>query len=163
MLNKKEIKDIQSLSRKKFRDELKLFLAEGPKIVRELSLLIPGQVERIYATDEWIQENRELAESMPLTLINEVELGKISQLQTPNQALALVRQMEAKVPDASKFTLYLDGIQDPGNFGTIIRLADWFGIRDIVCGPGCADQYNPKVIQSTMASIARVNIYEDKD
>ena len=162
MLTKKEIKDIQSLSRKKFRDELKLFLAEGPKIVKELALLIPGKIDHIYATEEWINEYKDLQNTIQVTAIKDFELEKISQLQTPNQALALIRQLDSEVPDAVSFTLYLDGIQDPGNFGTIIRLADWFGIKDVVCGPGCADPYNPKVVQSTMASIARVNIYEDK-
>jgi TrmH family RNA methyltransferase len=71
--------------------------------------------------------------------------------------------MENRPPDTSHFLLYLDTIQDPGNLGTIIRIADWFGIRDIVCSSGCVDQYNPKVVQATMASIARVNVYEDKD
>lgn len=162
MLSKKEIKDIQSLSHKKFREALKLFIAEGPKIITEFLAIMPSQIERIYATKEWI-ETQKLHASVPVTEVKPEELEKISQLQTPHQVLAVIRQFENWKPDNSGFVLYLDTIQDPGNFGTIIRIADWFNIKNIVCSEGCADQYNSKVIQSTMASIARVNIYQDED
>jgi TrmH family RNA methyltransferase len=158
MLNKKEVKDIQSLGHKKFRDEAKLFIAEGPKIVRELIDIIPGQIEKIYATAEWLRENKTGVEVIEAS---ETELERISQLHTPNQVLAVIRYFNDHEPDASSFSLYLDAIQDPGNFGTIIRIADWFAIKNIICGQGCADLYSPKVIQSTMASIARVNVWYD--
>lgn len=162
MLSKKEIKDIQSLSHKKFRDELNLFVAEGPKIVGELVELIPQQIEKVYAVKSWIEANQSLTQRTDLVEVSNSELERLSQLQTPNQVIALIKKLPAKKPDASAFTLYLDTIQDPGNFGTIIRIADWFGIDDIVCTSGCADLYNSKVVQSTMASIARVNVYYDE-
>jgi TrmH family RNA methyltransferase len=160
MLSKKEIKDIQSLSHKKFRDELKLFVAEGPKIVHELLQLVPEHIEKIYAVKGWEQQSEAFVLFEEIT---EIELGRITQLQTPNQVLAVLRQWEEAplAPSGSKFILYLDAIQDPGNMGTIIRIADWFGISHIVCGPGCADSFHPKVVQSTMASIARVTIEND--
>ena len=159
MLSKKVLKDIQSLGLKKCREETGLFVAEGPKTVEELIRLIPEQIETVYATEKW---------ELPFTTydrfvrISQEELERISQLQTPNQVLATVKQFPLKKPDVNNFVLYLDTIQDPGNFGTIIRIADWFGIQDIICSFGCADRYNPKVIQSTMASIARVNVFYDK-
>jgi TrmH family RNA methyltransferase len=160
MLSKKEIKDIQSLSHKKFRDELKLFVAEGPKIVHELIQLVPDHIEKIYAVKGWDQPKEAF---VPFEEISEIELGRITQLQTPNLVLAVVRQWnEAPLaPVGGDFILYLDAIQDPGNLGTIIRIADWFGISRIVCGPGCADSFHPKVVQSTMASIARVTVKND--
>jgi TrmH family RNA methyltransferase len=157
MLSKKVLKDIQSLSLKKNRDETGLFIAEGPKVVEELLQAVPDQVQAVYATVDWAR-GREGVE-----VINEGELERLSALKTPNQVVAVLRKMENYPPDTSRFLLYLDTIQDPGNLGTIIRIADWFGIRDIVCSIGCADQYNPKVVQATMASIARINVYEDKD
>ncbi|HEU4633412.1 MAG TPA: RNA methyltransferase [Flavisolibacter sp.] len=162
MLSKKEIKDIQSLGLKKHREEMKLFVAEGPKIVKELVQLVPSQLQRVYALDKWIEENKELVDPSRLTAISEAELERISQLQTPNNVLAVLKQFEHPEPDSSSFTLYLDTIQDPGNFGTIVRIADWFGIKNMVCTSGCADLYSPKVVQSTMASIARVHVFYDE-
>jgi len=163
MLNKKEVKDIQSLNQKKFRDGLGLFIAEGPKIVAELAATAPAQVHRIYALQSWADAHADLMRSLPLTVVNDIDLARISQLQTPNGAVAVLRTFAPAPPLPDVFTLYLDTIQDPGNMGTIIRIADWFGIRQIVCSAGCADRYNPKVVQSTMASLARVNIVEDAD
>lgn len=159
MLSKKLVKDIQSLGHKKWRDAARLFIAEGPKIINELIELIPQQFEQVYATPEWTHSNA----GVPVTVISEEELEKISSLKTPHQVLAVIRQFTIKEPNAPLFTLYLDTIQDPGNFGTIIRIADWFGVQNIVCSSGCADMYNPKVVQSSMASIARVNIFYDED
>lgn len=163
MLNKKEIKDIQSLSHKKARTETRLFLAEGPKIVAELLEIVPQQIQKIYALESWLKANPK-AEKFSFEIINETELERISQLQTPNQVLAVCKQWQGKEPDAGKdFCLYLDTVQDPGNLGTIIRIADWFGVKNIVCSKDCAEQYNPKVVQSTMASIARVNVFYDEE
>jgi TrmH family RNA methyltransferase len=162
MLSKKEIKDIQSLSHKKFRDALNLFVAEGPKIVTELIELIPRQIEKIYALKEWIASNESLSQKVNVVEVDDLELERLSQLQTPNQVIAVIRKLPSTKPGGDSFTLYLDTIQDPGNFGTIVRIADWFGIDNIVCTNGCADLYNPKVVQSTMASIARVNVYYDE-
>jgi len=162
MLSKNEIKDIQSLSHKKFRDELKLFIAEGPKMVGELVELIPVQIEKVYAIQEWIQSNKSLLQKTNVVEVNSMELERLSHLQTPNQVIAVIKKPVPEKPDTSLFTLYLDRIQDPGNFGTIVRIADWFGVKHIVCSPGCADLYNPKVVQSSMASIARVNVFYDE-
>ena len=161
MLSKKVIKDIQSLSLKKYREATGLFIAEGPKVVTELYNEIPVQFEAIYATEEWIRHNPDIKTSI---LVADIELEKISQHQSPNQVVAVIRQFEIKEPaPENNYIIYLDTIQDPGNMGTIIRIADWFGLKDIVCSPGCADLYNPKVVQSTMGSIARVNVWYDND
>lgn len=162
MLSKREIKDIQSLSHKKFREALKLFVAEGPKIVSELIALIPTQVEKLYAVSDWIRSNETILHNVAVVEISEAELERISQLQTPNKVVAVIKQFPSEKPSSS-FVLYLDAVQDPGNFGTIIRIADWFGIKDVVCTEGCADLYNPKVVQSTMASMARVNVFYDEE
>lgn len=163
MLSKKEVKDIQSLSHKKAREESGLFIAEGPKIVAELMALIPGQVQKIYALKEWLAENNQV-NSFSFEEVRASELERVSQLHTPNQVVAVVKMKAAVIPDASKdFCLYLDTIQDPGNVGTIIRIADWFGLNHVVCSKDCADVYNPKVVQATMASIARINCYYDNE
>lgn len=157
MLGKKVVKDIESLRLKKYRDETETFVAEGPKTVEELMSLVPQQVMHVFATEEWAKGRS------GVQIVSEAELARLSSLKTPNQVVAVLKQFQSKQPDASGFKLYLDTIQDPGNFGTIIRIADWFGVKDIVCSVGCADLYNPKVVQATMASIARVNVFYDKD
>jgi TrmH family RNA methyltransferase len=164
MLSKKEVKDIQSLGHKKHRNETKLFIAEGPKIVNELIELVPDQIIRVYALREWIINHKgRLHDDFDVIEASLTDLARLTQLQTPNQVLAVIRQFEVNEPFATAFTLYLDAIQDPGNMGTIIRIADWFNVKSIVCSAGCADCYNPKVIQSTMASIARISIYYEND
>lgn len=162
MLSKKEIKDIQSLDQKKLRTAQGVFVAEGPKIVGELLQLIPDRIVKIYAVDAWAAEHGHLKKLVQI--INETELEKIAHTKTPNQVLALVRQWPQQEPLLdTQFCLYLDAVQDPGNFGTLIRIADWFGVPHMVCSAGCADLYNPKVVQSSMASIARVAVYYDED
>lgn len=157
MLSKKVLKDIQSLGLKKYRDESRLFLAEGPKVVEELMLALPQAVQQVYALEGWAGGRQ------GVEIISEAELQKISALHTPNQVVAVFQQLQSREPAGDSFTLYLDTIQDPGNLGTIIRIADWFGVRHLVCSPGCADLYNPKVVQATMASLARVNVFLDKE
>ncbi|MDQ3683945.1 MAG: RNA methyltransferase, partial [Bacteroidota bacterium] len=158
MLNKSEIKDIASLAYKKQRDETGLFVAEGPKIVSEFLHYIPGQIKKIYATHDWADKNEVLINNISLSIISQIELEKISKLKTPKQVVAVLEKTNPQEPFITdEIGLYLDTIQDPGNFGTIVRIADWFGIKSIVCSEGCADLYNAKVIQSSMASIARVN------
>jgi len=162
MLGKKEIKDIQSLGRKKERDATNLFVAEGPKIVAELAALLPRQLQMIYATEDWAAAHGAGVDPARLQVIAPFELEKISQLQTPNGVLAVFQKLPP-VQRTGEFVIYLDAIQDPGNFGTIIRIADWFGVSSLVCSAGCADLYNPKVVQSTMASIARVHVLYDEE
>lgn len=160
MLGKQKAKDIQSLGQKKQRDEEGLFIAEGPKIVAELLQAVPYNVQEVYAVKEWIKDNAYLR-TTNLIEVTEQELGKISQLKTPNQVLAVVKKFEAgsEVDIKGKISLLLDTIQDPGNLGTIIRTADWFGVHQVICSKDCADVYNPKVVQATMGSLARVNVF----
>jgi len=161
MLVKSKVKYIQSLGQKKFRQQEGVFIAEGPKLVNELLTEHSGSVLEVFAIKNWIEANGRLATNCDLTEITEGELEKISQLTTPNQVLAIIKQSTPIKPVAEKekFILVLDGIQDPGNLGTIIRIADWFGVQHIVCSEDSADSYNPKVVQSTMGSIGRVNVF----
>lgn len=162
MLSKNEIKYIQSLGHKKRRDEERLFLMEGSKMVAELLAQHASQIMRLYATEIFFQQHPAARQIQQHHVISDDELARISQLQTPNQALALLNYFPEHPTDlpATEWTLALDGIRDPGNLGTIIRLADWFGIRHVICSPDCADIYNPKVVQATMGSIMRVNMIE---
>jgi TrmH family RNA methyltransferase len=158
MLSKNVLKDIQSLSLKKHRDERRVFVAEGPKVVEELMQTAPGQIETIYAVEEWAKGKT----FGNLQVVAEHELQILSGLKTANKAVAVVKQFSSSQPSDNGFVLYLDAVQDPGNFGTIVRIADWFGVKDVVCNKGCADLYNPKVVQATMASIGRVNVFYDE-
>ena len=161
MLGKSRLKYIQSLGQKKHRDEEGLFLAEGPKIVEELLQEHPDIVDEVFGLPSWIETRKDAPGLYPVTPVTPEELARISQLQTPNQVLAVLRQFPPKPVGqlTGSLTLALDAIRDPGNLGTIIRIADWFGIPRIVCSRDCADQYNPKVVQSSMGSIGRVQLH----
>jgi TrmH family RNA methyltransferase len=163
MLSKNKIKWIRSLEIKKIRDAEKLFVAEGHKIVCEL-LESSFSTVALYATDQWYKKNSHLKKKFPKEseFINETELQKISFLKTPQEVIAIATIPDSKLNTqllSNKLSIALDTIQDPGNLGTIIRLADWFGINNIICSPDTADAFNPKVIQSTMGAIFRVNIH----
>lgn len=160
MLSKSKVKYIQTLGHKKFRDKDRLFIAEGPKLVNEVLSSEKVVINEIFAVKEWIVGNSSFDGKAAVTEVSQQELEKISQLATPNKVLALVNYLEEEnlKRDTTKIILALDTIQDPGNLGTIVRLADWFGINQVVCSYECADIYNPKVVQSTMGSIARVNV-----
>jgi len=156
MLSRNEVKYIQSLSHKKQRQQAGEFIAEGPKIFAELlrSGYIISKLYHLESFDLHVA-HREIE----TRLITEEELGRISQLETPNQVLAVVRmKTEIQVPVTEGWMLALDGIQDPGNLGTIIRIADWFGIHTILCSADTVELYNPKVIQSTMGSFVRTQL-----
>ncbi|MCY7420883.1 MAG: RNA methyltransferase [Chitinophagaceae bacterium] len=155
MLSKNEVKYIQSLCHKRQRNADEVFVAEGPKLVQEL-LLAKVDIVQIYGMKHWIEMQQ--TPSINVTEITETELEKISQLQTPNQVVLIARQqLPANEPEIkNQCILALDGIQDPGNLGTILRIADWFGIKQVVCSLDCVDFYNSKVVQSTMGSISRV-------
>jgi TrmH family RNA methyltransferase len=161
MLVKQKIKYIQTLGQKKFRQQEGLFIAEGPKLVKELLEADLASVKEVYALKDWIDDNQQLLSKTVVTEITEMELERISQLTTPNKVVAIVQQYEVEetINVKDQITLVLDNVQDPGNLGTIIRIADWFGIQQIVCSPDSADMYNPKVVQATMGSIARVKVY----
>jgi TrmH family RNA methyltransferase len=157
MLSKNELKYIQSLCQKKQRQEEGLFIAEGAKLVDEL-LQSHYPIKKIYALQSWADTHKL---PVAVTTVTDIELEKISSLQTPNQVLAVVEQkMPSSDPQpVNELTLVLDGIQDPGNLGTIIRIADWFGIKQIVASADTVELYNPKVIQSTMGSFTRVQVW----
>jgi TrmH family RNA methyltransferase len=157
MITKNQVKYIQSLGQKNCRDADHVFIAEGPKIVNELLMAENCNVIQIYALKDWINNTKTNAE---LTEVSQDELKKISQLTTPNQVLAIAKMLNWDSDPVIKgsISLALDTIQDPGNMGTIIRLADWFGIKNIFCSLECVDVYNPKVVQASMGSITRVRI-----
>lgn len=167
MLSKTHTKYIQSLWHKKFRDESGLFIAEGPKVVMDLLTSGKFVCKEIFAVKEWMQWNEEalkVLRNIDIEEVKDFELQKISSLSTANSVVAIFekRKQNLNIATANKITLALDTIQDPGNLGTIIRIADWFGIENIICSVGCADMYNSKVVQSTMGSLGRVNIvYSD--
>ena len=157
MVSKNQIKLINSLHQKKFRQINKLFIAEGIKVIQEL-LDAQYELDQIYAT---VPLFKEVSENKK-TLISDVELKKISALTVPNNCLAVFKIPSEKVFIEKGLIVALDSIRDPGNLGTIIRICDWFGVEQIVCSQDTVDVYNPKVIQATMGSISRVNfIYTD--
>jgi TrmH family RNA methyltransferase len=163
MLSKKIVKYIQSLSHKKEREEQNCFVAEGPKVVTELLTSGNPACRILCAEREWISEHGNLLKKISkenIFEIDEIQLQKISLLKTPNKVVAVFeKKLQNSIPEFhKKLTLLLDDINDPGNLGTIIRISDWFGIENIICSPDCVDCYNPKVVQSTMGSIARVNV-----
>ncbi len=152
MLSANKIKLIQSLSKKKYRQKYNLFVVEGIKNIKEF-VFSHFLAKNIYSTEPipFLKENL-------YQLISHEELKKISFLKTPHNALALFEIPPTIFKEIKGIQLVLNEIQDPGNLGTIIRLADWFGIEQIICSKETADIYNPKVIQSTMGSLARVNV-----
>jgi len=159
MLSKSQINFIKSLDQKKHRKEQKLFLAEGVKIINEI-LLSEYKLHSIFATKEWLKNNIGKLMSKQMTEVCEIsedELKKISYLSTPNQVLGIVKMPEQNNILYSELIVALESLRDPGNLGTIIRICDWFGIKQIICSNDCVDFFNPKVIQSTMGSFIRVN------
>ncbi len=168
MISKSRIKYIRSLEQKKHRTAEGVFVAEGRKLVSDIIVFF----EPVYiaATSEWLADNRTLATDLcnrfsTLTIdeVTEDELQRISQLETPQQVLVVFRQKEdnSKMSEVAtdNLCLALDGVQNPGNLGTIVRIADWFGIRHIYCSAACADVYNPKTVQATMGAMARVKVH----
>jgi RNA methyltransferase, TrmH family len=155
-MDKNELKYIQSFAQKKHWVQETVYLIEGPKMLEE-ALKSNCEIKKIYATRAWLGCNDIGATAFEE--VDEIMLSRLSQLQTPNQAIALVYKNEIKkVDDTKQLILVLDGIQDPGNLGTIIRTADWFGIHHILVTEDTASIYNPKVIQSTMGSCFRVQV-----
>lgn len=154
-ISKNKIKFLRSLGVKKNRTKERLFIVEGEKIVKEVLQLSRQLVQEVYV--EKGIEFEELANFEAVFEITSTEASQISTFKTPNKCLALLKFPEIK-PQNTDFTLVLDQVQDPGNLGTIIRLADWFGVDDVVCSTDTADCFNPKVIQATMGSIFRVNL-----
>lgn len=163
MLSNNNIKFVNSLQLKKQRDKNGLYVIEGDKMVREY-LLSGEEVVWLFAKPEWIAslDGDMTARVQNVIPVSYDELKKISTLKTPHNSLAVVsvRRYDLSVGDlAGQLTIALDNIQDPGNLGTIIRLAGWFGINNIVCSPGCVDIYNSKVMQATMGSLLHVRVH----
>lgn len=161
-LSRNKIKLIRSLKEKKFRNEHNAFLAEGDKLVSDL--IASSKCRLVAGLPEWIEAHPDV-EADEVIMATEAELGKATFLKNPPPVIAIFHRPEydTREFDASdRLILALDGIQDPGNMGTIVRVADWFGIEHIICSPDTADIYNPKTVQATMGAVARVKaIYTD--
>lgn len=154
MLSKNRIKEIRSLERKKMRNEKRLFVAEGPKVVGDLMRVLSPRL--LLHTEEWTPEAGDYEE----IVVSGEELRHVSFLQHPQEVLGVFPMFGESLGQLPlhQLSLALDGVQDPGNLGTIIRIADWFGIGQIYCSQDTADVYNPKVVQATMGSLARVQM-----
>ena len=161
MISKNQIKYIHQLELKKFRKQEGLFIAEGHKVVGDL-LRAGFKPRQIFAVQDWITDNSSQLSVLDsqLSEVNLEELTRLSLLQHPQQVLALFPIPDEQTIPSPKnaLSILLDNVQDPGNLGTIIRIADWFGIDTIYCSLGTVDAWNPKVVQATMGSIARVHI-----
>ena len=160
MISKSLLKQIRSLEQRKFRKESGLFVAEGGKTVQDLIDLGLESIA-IIATEEWLKTHK-LNTKQNITVISEEDIKKASFLKTPQGILALFKQpvydTDLTIPE-HELCLALDNVQDPGNMGTIIRIADWFGIKHIFCSNGTVDIYNPKTVQATMGALGRVRIH----
>lgn len=151
-----KIKWIRSLQLKKFRDELNMFVVEGDKSVREALTLYPSQIELVVHTERITDLNVHNTEKITCS---ESEFKRISSLQNPQGCLAVLRKPKNEIGNIrNQLTLVLDGIQDPGNMGTVLRTADWFGIHQIICSEDTVDCYNPKVVQASMGAVLRINV-----
>ena len=160
MLSNNSIKLIASLKQKKYREQHGLFVAEGVKITNEL-LESDIKIKTLIGTPAWFSQQKITNRQIECHEVNATILKKISSLVEPNEVLSVceIPQHEIKISALkNSFSLVLDSIRDPGNLGTIIRIADWFGIKNIICSEDCVDAYNSKTIQSSMGSIGRVNI-----
>ena len=159
MLSKGKIKYIRSLEMKKFRTESRCFLAEGNKLVKDILPFF--ECELLVAKPSWMAQQGEIrAGELIATESDDIE--KASLLKTPQDVIAVFKQpnyLLDKEELKQNLSLVLDGVQDPGNLGTIVRLADWFGIKNVICSPDTADIFNPKTVQATMGAIARVKVF----
>lgn len=167
MISKSQVKYIQSLNEKKFRNQENVFVAEGPKLIKELLAADNIETVALYAIEEWWRAHETLQEMLPSAEcynISENELKRISFLVTPKYVAGIFKQpvFPTEIPFSNSLSLLLDSIQDPGNMGTIVRIADWFGIKQIIASFDSVDVFNPKVVQSTMGSMSRVKlVYND--
>ncbi|MCX6166913.1 MAG: RNA methyltransferase [Sphingobacteriales bacterium] len=165
MLSKSEIGFIKSLQQKKFRKEQALFVVEGLKSVLEF-LQSGYRIHSVYGTSTILPKLGKISQNIKLLEVKADEIAKISGLNTPQDVLAVVyipqKDEKELIIEANTFHLLLDGVQDPGNLGTIIRTADWFGFKELICSIDTVEAYNPKVVQASMGSLARIKvIYTD--
>jgi TrmH family RNA methyltransferase len=162
MVSASKIKYVKSLGVQKFRKLHRQFVVEGPKLMEELFRSDFSPVE-IFAVGSWIDDNEHIKDEYKdkITKVTDKEISRLSGLKTANKVLATIKIPEREVSDKvfNKLLLVLDGIADPGNLGTIIRTADWFGIQNILCSEDCVELYNPKVIQATMGSLFREKVF----
>jgi len=162
MLSRNQVKHIHSLKQKKFREIHRQFLAEGSKLILEI-IESPYKVIAVYALADWLKSNENilLSKKVPFLEISEGEMERITALSSPSPALAIAEipaMPILPVAAINDLVLVLDDIKDQGNLGTIIRIADWFGIETVICSENTVDLYNPKVIQATMGSVTRVRV-----
>lgn len=160
MISKATIKKIHALDMRKFRRNERLFVAEGPKLVDELCATMKPVY--IAALQEWISEKAKIVSGTEYDIVTPDELQRASLQKNPQQVIALFPIPEHRFCTEqlkNELVLMLDGVQDPGNLGTIARIADWFGIRNILCSAETADIYNPKAVQATMGALARVKFH----
>ena len=163
-LSKSDVKYIKSLGIKKYRQKYNKFVVEGDKMVQELLQQERFSVESLFALPSWLEKTAVVAGKRAdrCEAVSEQQLAQLSQLSSPHQALAVVdipAAADCQLPEDG-WSLYLDGLQDPANLGAILRVADWFGIRKLVLGPGTVDLYSPKTIQASMGSFLRVSCPE---
>ena len=162
MVTKNQLTFVKSLHRKKVRKAEGLFLVEGLKMVDEL-VQSDFKLHAVYALPDWIETN---ADKVPESILHQVsvkELERMSALTSPNQVLAIAHQRTELTPDlpsSGNWVLALDGVSDPGNLGTIIRTADWFGVKQIVCSETVVEAWNSKVVQASMGSLFRVDVIQ---
>ena len=157
MLTKNTIKQIASLRQQKFRKELGLFVVEGRKMMDEL-LHSHFETVNLFATEAFLNDHPAFVEA---EIVSEMQMEQMSGQDTPPGILAVVRIPEQKeIKASSRFVLALDGIANPGNMGTLIRTAEWFGITDVVCSPDCVELWNPKTVQATMGSLFRMQVWK---
>jgi TrmH family RNA methyltransferase len=163
MLSKAQIKYIRSLTQQKYRKEHNVFIAEGDKICQEW-LGSNASIAHVVCLQDWAEANQGLIRKHPeatISIIDDTVLSSISTLQSPNKVLLVVGMpLRTKQPPVDQWAIALDHLQDPGNMGTIIRIADWFGIENIICSKDCVDIYNPKVVQAAMGGHIRIKFYE---
>ena len=156
MISKSQIKYIKGLSLKKNRIKKQCFIVEGEKCLAEL-LNSSFEIVELFALKDWIDENKAVSDKIQVVSFNELE--RISNLKSPNKVVAVVKiKKQEIIQQKSAIILVLDDINDPGNLGTIIRMCDWFGVKQIMCSENTVDIYNPKTVQSAMGSLFRVNI-----
>ncbi len=163
MISKSKIKYLRSLKLKKFRQKYDNFTVEGDKIALEILESQNVQIETIIATQDWNNQyfNQSLRNQFDIEIAEEKDFKQFSNFSTPSPVLVVAKQLSADWDDEvikNNFSLYLDGIQDPGNFGTILRIADWFGIPYVFCSEKCADLYNHKTLQASMGAFLRVKV-----
>ena len=161
MLSKQVTKIVQNLEKKKFREKYNLYKVEGDKLVQEL-LLSDMKIDTLVASPSWIANNQQHVKSYNVIEVNEIEMGRVSNFKSLPEVIALSEiPVKGYNPDEieNSLSVILNGIQDPGNIGTILRVCDWFGIRNIFCDHDCANIFNPKSVQASMGAIFRVNVF----